>query len=291
MPSDSEFLGLSPTDDHGGFRFTVQNHLARMDRHLYGGTAIAVSITASEIVTERSALWMTTQFVSTAPPEEEITVSTEVLAGGHRTSQVRVTGTNPSGAVMFASLGATGHHRDGGLAGIFEHAPVVDGPEDGVPWATPFTGMARHLRFDGELPPPPTDVGFVSVMELREPTVHEHPDPGPGRLCVWVRRRDRQPVTPAMAAYMADMVPLSLSAACGTMALGISLDNSIRIGAFEETEWVLIDLRPHLAVGDYGHGVAHIWSRNGRLLATASQSAALRRIDVEGFRQRFGRER
>jgi acyl-CoA thioesterase len=280
MRSDTEFLGLTPGDGPGRYRMTVERHLARLDGHLYGGTAIAVSITTAELVSARSALWMTTQFVSTAPPGEVISVHAEVLAPGRRTNQVRVTGTNPAGEVMFASLGATGHHRDGGLSGTFEHAPTVDAPDDAEPLASPFAVLARHAGVEAELPPVSRQIGFGTVLEFREPAVHHHPDPGPGRLCIWVRRRDGIPVTPALVAYLADMVPLSVAAACGVVAGGISLDNSIRIGSFDETEWVLVDLRPHLAVGDYGHGAAHLWSEGGRLLATASQSASMRRFDL-----------
>lgn len=279
MQSDTEFLGLTPGDQPGQYRFTVENHLARLDGHLYGGTAIAVSITTAELVSERAALWMTTQFVSTAPPGEEITVQAEVLAPGRRTNQVRVSGTDRAGEVMFASLGATGHHREGGLAGVFENPPEVDPPEASR-LADPFEVLVRRLGVDLQLPARSDGVGFNSVIEFREPEIHRHPDPGPGRLCTWVRRRDGAPVTPALVAYIADMVPLSIAAGCGVMAFGISLDNSIRIGAFEETEWVLVDLRPHMAVGDYGHGAAHIWSSRGHLLATASQSASMRGVDV-----------
>jgi acyl-CoA thioesterase II len=281
MSSDAEFLGLAPDGGDGRFRFTVASHLARLDARLYGGTAIAVSITSAEEVSQRPALWMTTQFVSTAPAEAEILVHAEVLAPGKRTNQVRVTGTTADGAVMFASLGATGHHRDGGLTGVFENPPKVTGPEDAGSWATPFTGMLRNAGIDVEMPPMPADKGFSSVIEFREPTIIEHPDPGAGRVCLWVRRRDRQPVTPAMVAFMADMVPLSVAHACGVVAGGISLDNSIRIGSFEPSEWVLVDLRPHLAVGDYGHGAAHIWSESGHLLATASQTASMLRFDLD----------
>ena len=94
-----------------------------------------------------------------------------------------------------------------------------------------------------------------------------------------MRRRDGGPITPAIAAYMADMVPMSVAHACGVLAGGTSLDNSIRIGTFVETDWVLLDLRPHLAVGDYGHGAAHVWSRDGHLMATASQTASMMRFD------------
>jgi acyl-CoA thioesterase len=280
MQSDADFLGLRAGDGPGRFDFTVENHLSRLDGRLYGGTAIAVSITAAELVSERQALWMTTQFVSTAPQGAVVSVLAEVLAPGRRTNQVRVTGTNADGEVVFASLGATGHPRaDGGLEGEFESPPRVQPPDEAEPWESPFTGLLQFAEGELTLPPLPKGVGFTTVLEMRGPTILEHPDPGPGRLCLWVRRRDRQPITPAVAAYIADMVPLSVAYACETVAGGTSLDNSMRIGRFVDTEWILIDLRPHLAIGNYGHGAAHIWSEDGHLLATASQTASMIQFD------------
>ena len=283
MQSDAEFLGLTPTGDPGRFRFTVINRLARLDGRLYGGTAIAVSITASELLTDRSAVWMTTQFVATAGPDEEIFVNAEVLAPGRRTNQVRVTGANAAGETMFASLGATGHHRDGGLAGAFERAPTVQPVDECEADGSPFRSLAARAGLSVDFPPLPRDLGFSAAIEFRLPEIVDHPDPGPGRVFFWVRRRDREPISPALASYVADMVPLSIAHACGEMAGGISLDNSIRIGSFTETEWVLVDLRPHLAAGDYGHGAAHLWSEDGTLLATASQSASMFHFGAEGL--------
>lgn len=282
MRSDVEFLGL--TDDGSGrYTFTVENHLTRLDRRLYGGTAIAVSITTAELVTERPARWMTTQFVATAPPDEEISVVTEVLAPGRRTNQVRVTGSNEAGEVMFASLGATGHARATGVSGTFEAAPVVATPDESEPWLSPISGMARLAGVQIPSMPALELVGFTTIIEFRQPEILSHPDPGPGRLCLWARRKDRVPLTAATAAFIADMVPLSIAYGAGVMAGGMSLDNTIRIGAFEETEWVLVDLRPHLAAGDYGHGNAHLWSESGHLLGTASQTASMFAIDFSTF--------
>lgn len=283
MHPDADFFGLTPADGSGTFRFRVENRLARLDGHLYGGTAIAVSIVAGELVSGRPVRWMTTQFVATAAPDAEITVTAEVLAPGRRTNQLRVTGTDGSGAVMFASLGASGLDRSDGLHGTFENPPGVDPPEDSEPWSSPFRAMVRHAGVELDLPEGPNDLGFNSVVEFREPSIRTHPDPGPGRICMWVRRRDDGPFTPALAAFVADMVPLSVAAACGVLAGGVSLDNSIRIGEFPDTDWVLLDLRPHLATSDYGHGAAHLWSRDGRLLATASQSASMIRFDPSAF--------
>jgi acyl-CoA thioesterase II len=277
--TDVDFLGLVADDDPGRFRFTVRNHLSRLDARLYGGTAIAVSLTAAELVSQRAPLWMTTQFVSTAPADAEISVHAEVLAPGRRTNQVRVTATDESGAIMFASLGATGIHRPDGLTGTFEHAPVVTPPGESEPRGGPFATMLRNAGIT-EMPPLPEGVGFASVVEFREPEVLSHPDPGPSRMCMWVRRRDGVPLTPATAAFIADMVPLSVAHGAGLVAGGISLDNTIRIGAFEPSEWVLVDLRAHFAAGGYGHGAAQLWSESGQLLGTASQTASMFRFDM-----------
>ena len=141
--------------------------------------------------------------------------------------------------------------------------------------------MAKAAGVADRLPALPDDVGFTTVIEMRHADQRDHPDPGPGRVCLWVRRRDRGPITPAVAAYIADLVPMSVARAFGVVAMGISLDNTIRIGGFVDTEWVLVDLRPHLAAGDYAHGVAHVWSESGHLMATASQTASMRPFDPD----------
>lgn len=192
-----------------------------------------------------------------------------------------MTGIDSAGATMFASLGTTGHRKPEGLEGVFERMPEVAPPEESAPVRNMFEKVVRNAGHD-EVPPLPEGIGFLSVIELHDPEVLSHPDPGPGRVCTWVRRKDREPVTPAMVAYMADMVPLSVAHASGVVAGGISLDNSIRVGSPAPTEWLLLDLRPHMVSGDYGHGSVHAWSPEGNLLATASQSASMMRFDIEG---------
>lgn len=275
LKRDTDFLGLVAGSEPGHYEFTVEKHLARLDGKLYGGTALAASIAASESVSQRQAVWMTTQFVATAPAGATISVLAEVLAPGRRTNQVRVTGTDIDGQVMFASLGATGIHRPDGMNGQFENAPRVSAPDDADRWTNPFSGLAKFADSEFKVPEFPKDSGFNTVLELRHPEIMEHPDPGPGRVCIWMRRKDGEAITPIVAAFMSDMVPLSVAHGCEVIAGGTSLDNTIRIGEFVETEWILLDLRAHLATGNYGHGAAHIWSEDGRLMATASQTASM----------------
>ncbi|NLD78406.1 MAG: thioesterase family protein, partial [Acidimicrobiales bacterium] len=241
MNADAEFFGLEPTAEPGTFDVTVVNHLARIDGQLYGGSAIGMSVAAAEALTERPALWMTTQYVSTVATGHQISLKTEVLAGGRRTNQIRVTGTSEAGDVVFASLGATGLHRPDGLTGEFERMPKVTDPEASERWASPISGLARSAGIP-ELPEADRLKGFSGAVEFRGPELLDHPDPGPGRSCMWIRRRDGATVTPAVAVYLADMVPMSLAAALGVIARGMSLDNTIRFGSFVDTEWILLDL-------------------------------------------------
>lgn len=278
VTSDLDFLKVRPTEQPGRFSFEVRDHLTRLDGRLYGGTAIAVSIAVAEALSGRKALWATTQFVATADNGVTVDVNAEVLAEGRRTSQVRITGAAPDGRVLFASLGACGEPRADGMTGQFETMPEVSDPDESEHLDSPLASLAKLAE---GIPRPvfPRRVGFTTAVEVRWAEVRRHPDPGPGRVCLWMRRRDGEPVTAAVAAFMADAVPLAVAHAMGVLGGGTSLDNTMRIAGGEGTEWVLLDLRPHFAWGGYGHGSAHVWNSEGRLLATASQTASMIRFD------------
>jgi acyl-CoA thioesterase len=47
---------------------------------------------------------------------------------------------------------------------------------------------------------------------------------------------------------------------------------------------VLLDIEAHVAVGGFGHGHVHVWSPDGRMLASGSQSARL--FSLEDFRRK-----
>ncbi len=269
--ADLRFFGLettgAPAGDEPGssataarFTFDVVEHLCRIDGLLYGGAAIGASMTVAAELTGRPTLWMTTQFVSSVTRGATVTVDVEVLAAGRRTSQVRVTGTAPDGSVVFASLGAAGVHKPDGLTGNFDAAPTVASPGDAA-------------GIDLAVPPEPR--GFAVAVESRQPALSHHPDAGAGRECLWLRRRDGEPLTAAVVAYLADLVPSSVARAAGRIGGGTSLDNTFRIGTWVDSEWVLLDLRPHFAVGGDGTGTSQLWREWGELLAQASQTASM----------------
>lgn len=265
---DVEFLGLelSPVGAPGfpvdaGFELTAG--LARHDGRLYGGTAVAVAAALAEAATDRPALWSTVQFVSgAAVVGDRITCRVEVMAHGHRTSQVRTTAWLGDD-VLFCGVGATAHAKPDGLTASYEAMPRVLPPDECAPFEFPMPDAMRGLA----------DRGIERSMEIRVAT-----EPGAqGRRAAmryWARARGHVATAP-MIGYLADMVPMSIAHAAGRMGGGTSLDNTVRFGPPAEAEWVLLELIPHLARGGYGHGTGHVWSPDGELLATASQTAAL----------------
>jgi acyl-CoA thioesterase len=100
-------------------------------------------------------------------------------------------------------------------------------------------------------------------------------EPEPGRSALWVRMDEGLELSSATLAIIADWVPSGLSQAAGRVG-GNSLDNTIRIYQLYPTEWVLCDIRIHGIQHGFGHGTAHLWSEDGRLMATASQSLIVR---------------
>lgn len=279
-PIDAELLGVEE-DDAGGLSFVVVEHLCRTDGRFYGGAALAAAIAASEHATGRSALWSSTQLVGTAAIDERIELRTEVLASGRSVDQVAVRGV-VADRVVFNAVGSAATPIPDGLAGAGQVMPEVLPPEECGPWLGPG-GVRRGL----EAAPP--SVGHHLVSEHRQADLL-HPEPHrPGHMAVWARLAgDRAPasseLTPAVLGFLADLVPLAVAKACGVVGAGTSLDNSLRLGAPADSEWVLLELDADIAIGGYGHGQVHLWSPDGRMLGTGTQSARL--FSLESF---FGR--
>lgn len=264
-PSDLELIPLVFDEERPRSTFELKPPLLRHDATLYGGTAIAASMIAMEAATGNEVLWVTTQFVTSAPNGATIEMDCEVLAGGRRTSQLRVTATF-DGRIAFTSVGSTGAPKDGGLAGQFEQMPAVSPPESAqvmMPGPPPESGVDY-------------DPAFRRVMEFRFAEITGNRREGDNPTALWVRYTNGQPMTPAAVAFCADMVPLAVARAAQKMGAGMSLDNSLRFGpAVPETEWALLEMQGNLATGGYGHGTVRVWSQDGRLLAIGSQTASM----------------
>jgi acyl-CoA thioesterase len=262
---DARLLGLERRDD-GAVLIALVPHLCRPDGALYGGTALAASLAAMELVTGRPSLWATAQLVASAQVGDELVCTVEVLAHGRYIDQVRVTG-SVAEDIVFASVGSAAVTRPDGLRGVGVSMPAVTPPEDSAPRASRGSSWG-----DGE-------PGHHRVMEVLEAVPLDATQLERGRLTMWARIEDESTTTAAKLGFIADMVPLAACATAGVHGAGTSLDNSLRVGRLVDSEWVLLDLRGHVAEGGYGHGDAHLWSPDGVLLGTASQTAKLFTFD------------
>jgi acyl-CoA thioesterase len=95
---------------------------------------------------------------------------------------------------------------------------------------------------------------------------------------IWARMRER-PLSYASLGFLADLVPTAVVRAAGRAGAGTSLDNAIRFGPRPDTEWMLVDFDPYLAVNGYAQGAARLWAPDGTLLGVASQTAMMLLFD------------
>ena len=88
---DLDLIPIQFAED-GGARFEIERRNCRPDGALYGGCAIAASVTAMEVAAQSPILWATTQFVASPPQGAMIELETIVHASGKSISQLKVNG-------------------------------------------------------------------------------------------------------------------------------------------------------------------------------------------------------
>ena len=100
----------------------------------------------------------------------------------------------------------------------------------------------------------------------------------PGRSSTWTRLKGGGTSTPAGLAWIADTIASGLSQSVGPLSRATSLDNTIRYAAAAQSEWVLVDVHAHASADGYAYGDVHLFSENGTLLATGSQTCIARAL-------------
>jgi hypothetical protein len=66
---------------------------------------------------------------------------------------------------------------------------------------------------------------------------------------------------------------------------GLSVDNGLRLGdvaagpSSTPGDWLLLEVRPEVVEGGFGHGMARLFASDGRLVATGSQSMVVNTWD------------
>ncbi|MBV8593718.1 MAG: thioesterase family protein [Caulobacteraceae bacterium] len=231
---------------------------------MFGGVGLASAIGALEGTCGRPAVWATAQYLSFARPGSIVDLDVIVPAAGRHSTQARVVGHVGDREIL--TVNAALGERPDGVDGQWVQAPGAPDP-DNCPESERWRGREDlHSHFE------------VRVAEGRHWAPGGAPS-GDGRVLLWIRARAGGIVDRPTLAIMADHVPSGIGHALGRRAGGSSLDNTIRFLRLVQTDWVLCDIAMAGAHGGFAHGLMRLFSRDGRLMATASQSMIIRYHD------------
>lgn len=262
-----EFLGLErtaggPEGDGSLWRLTVEPALSTPGKFLFGGCGLGAGLVALEAASGRPTVWATAQYLSYATTGSVVHYEvTLAVVGGHVTQGRAVARTE--GKEILTVNAALGEPQPVAHA-VWVEPPQVPGPDDCAARWLPVEATNSILdRID-------VRVAAGRNMAQMDGT------PGERTSALWARVPGHLSPSAGTLAIFGDYVSGGASQPLGRPTMGRSLDNTLRIVQLEPTEWVLCDIRMHAAVDGYAQGVAFLWSENGTLLATASQSFALR---------------
>jgi acyl-CoA thioesterase len=269
------WLGLQPTHNPHRWVLPVTDGLQTHGGFLFGGCGLGAAIEALEGTTGRPVVWATAQYLSYAMVGSTVDIDVTVAVSGHQITQARAVG-HVADREVFTVNAALGD-RPLDHAGQWEAMPDVVPPDDSPP---------RSMRMD-------VDDSIMRRLDVRLATARNPLDlegvpAEDGHSSLWARIPDLLEPSAATLAVLGDYVPFGIGQALGEHAGGNSLDNTLRISRLVPTEWVLIDIRIEAVANGFGHGHVYLWSEDGTLMATASQSTIVRWWDptrVEAERQ------
>lgn len=258
------FLGLQPTPDPHRWVLPVTPGICTPGEFLFGGCALGAAIAALEATTERPAVWATGQYLSYARPTEVLDLDVIVAIVGRQITQARVVGHVEDREVL--TVNAALGHRQLAVEGTWVVMPEVPPPSQ-------CDRRGLRMTTNGDTLLDRLDIRLASGR-----TLAQLPGPGAagGRSALWAKLPQVLDMSSASLAILGDYVPFGIGQALGLRAGGNSLDNTLRIGRMVPSEWVLLDVRVHQVVNGFGQGEVHLWSDDGVLLGTASQSTIVR---------------
>ncbi len=228
---------------------------------LFGGVGLAAGIVALEQATGKPVIWATGQYLALTRGEVTIDLEVSLPAVGRNVTQGRVVG-HVGEQEIITLLGAAGA-RPSDAEGCWIQCPQAPPPEDCPEIVRSQEGATVHDEVELRLAR-----GSFGFTGFGTPTED-------GRSLLWARMPRIEHDAGALA-IIADYMPSALGNALGTIAHSTSLDNTIRFGQMQPTEWVLCDNSVEYLGNGFGHGTVHLWSDSGVLLATASQSMIVR---------------
>lgn len=259
--SSTEFLSLThPVDTHR-WELHVTGKMTGGGGSLFGGVGLAAGIVALEQASERPVVWATGQYLGLLQQPVTLDLEVRLPAIGRGTTQGRAVGHLGEREIItvFGAMGA----RDEPASGVWLKAPQAPPPEDCelLPERHEFEALHDHVEVR-------LARGMFGFAAIGEPS-------GDGSSMFWARMPEVAN-DPGTLAIIADYMPASLGNAFGRQMHCTSLDNTIRIANRVPTDWVLCENHMEFVGDGFGYGRMNMWSQDGVLLATASQSIIVR---------------
>jgi acyl-CoA thioesterase-2 len=252
------FLGIAPVDVALSWRLAVTPEVSTPGKFLYGGCGLGAGLVALEHASGRPTAWATAQYLSYAETGSTLDLEVTLAVSGKYITQGRAVG------------------RVNGREILTVNAALGTGPMDleGT-WVEP-PEVPRPLDCPLRIVPPMFADSVLSRVEVRaaKGRMMEAVDgkPGSGNSAFWARLPGHLEPSAATLAIIGDYVSGGLSEPLGQRTMGRSLDNTIRVVKVVPTEWILCDIHMHALARGVAQGLAFLWSEDGVLLGTASQS-------------------
>ncbi len=257
------FLGLEPIGDDLHWRMEVASELCTPGKFLFGGCGLGATLVALEKASGRATVWAGAQYLSYAPTGSTLDVDVALVTEGKHVTQGRAVGRVGDREVLTVNA-SLGEPFSLPVDGVWVTPPDVPAPEDCPRRVLPEIFSNTILdRVD-------VRVAKGRMFEDLEG------EPGSADSALWARVPGHVDPSAAMLAIFGDYVSGGVSHPTGRRSMGRSLDNTLRMVQVKPTEWVLCDIRMHALIDGYAQGLAHLWSEDGTLLATASQSTSVR---------------
>ncbi len=257
-----QFFGLEQVGDDRHWRMEVRRGLCTPGDFLFGGCGLGAAVVALERASGRPAIWATSQYLAFAPLDSTLDIEVILAVEGRHVTQGRAVARVDGSEILTVNAALGGGEVD--LEAVWVSPPPVPPPLECPPRVLP--AMFRNSILDS--------------VEVRVAKGRAMADldgtPGEPETALWARVPGHLEPSAGTLAIFGDYVAGALGAPLGRHIMGRSLDNTIRVVGLAPTEWVLCDIRMHAVSRGFGQGMAFLWSEDGQLLATASQSQTVR---------------
>lgn len=245
-------------------RATNRFRLAADERHcvgpvghcfVFGGAAAAAAARSMELACSAFITIVDTHFYRSIPYGSELLIDVELPKTGRNLQRARAVGTVDE-RVVFESLGTLTQEPPEVTKSWSKPSLRRAPPEDCPAW-TGFPPQDERGRMLDRL-----DVRVASDVSC------DKAEP----IGLWARSGEGAAIDIAQLCLFADLLPGGIGHSVGRLGGGASLDNHLRVFDVAQTEWVLCEMQTLAANSRLAHGEMSLFSEDGALLASASQS-------------------